>query len=343
MYSPCVYREQLNQLGKQGTPFICLLDFENTHPQVWPLDSIDSDTVMYSTPLGTNCNSCCQSHVPVTDTPRIQTLKPLPRAVYRQGFSCIQAGQMRGESFLANLTYAIPIDLQGTLAQVYHHSHAAFKLHWKDHFTVFSPEAFVELHDDTITTRPMKGTLAAIEPQADQKLMQNEKEAAEHLTVVDLLRNDLGSIAKNVRVEKYRYLERIHSEDGDIWQTSSKISAQIPTNWRDKIGDMLFSILPAGSISGAPKKRTLELITEAEPEARGYYTGVFGHFTGEKFISAVMIRFIEARAGGLPDNPLLPHLRFRTGGGITVYSREQDEYDELYAKIKIPSRKPMLS
>jgi para-aminobenzoate synthetase component 1 len=84
------------------------------------------------------------------------------------------------------------------------------------------------------------------------------------------------------------------------------------------------TLLPAGSISGAPKKRTLEIIREAEGEPRGYYTGVFGIFDGQNLDSAVMIRFIEQSEKGL---------LYRSGGGITNLSQPEAEYQEMLDKV----------
>jgi para-aminobenzoate synthetase component 1 len=89
----------------------------------------------------------------------------------------------------------------------------------------------------------------------------------------------------------------------------------------------MYSLLPAGSVTGAPKKRTVELIREIEPESRGYYTGVFGIFDGEQLDSAVMIRMIEQRPDGF---------FYRSGGGITYRSDVAQEYQEMIDKVYIP-------
>ncbi|OGU77880.1 MAG: hypothetical protein A2279_07140 [Stygiobacter sp. RIFOXYA12_FULL_38_9] len=86
-------------------------------------------------------------------------------------------------------------------------------------------------------------------------------------------------------------------------------------------------MLPAGSISGAPKKKTVEIIQNAEKLERGYYTGVFGYYDGNNLDSAVMIRFIEQTAEGLV---------YRSGGGITFMSDVNSEYQELIDKVYVP-------
>jgi len=93
------------------------------------------------------------------------------------------------------------------------------------------------------------------------------------------------------------------------------------------LGDILFSLLPAGSISGAPKAKTLEIINQAEGYNRGFYTGICGWFDGENFDSAVMIRFIEQNG---------ENLIFKSGGGITAQSELTKEYEELIQKVYVP-------
>ncbi|MBD4938229.1 aminodeoxychorismate synthase component I, partial [Xanthomonas citri pv. citri] len=78
-----------------------------------------------------------------------------------------------------------------------------------------------------------------------------------------------------------------------IYQTSSEICGELNENWQASVGSLLAKLLPAGSISGAPKEKTVEIIQQAEIEQRGYYTGIFGYFDGENLESAVAIRFIE--------------------------------------------------
>jgi len=94
------------------------------------------------------------------------------------------------------------------------------------------------------------------------------------------------------------------------------------------MGDILLSLLPAGSISGAPKIKTLEIIKEVESYRRGFFTGVFGYFDGEQLDSAVMIRFIE-------QNP--NQLIYKSGGGITIDSNVSLEYQEMLEKVYLPT------
>lgn len=84
--------------------------------------------------------------------------------------------------------------------------------------------------------------------------------------MVDLIRNDLSRVSKNVKVNKYRYYEEIVTQQGNLGQVSSEIMGELPANYDENIGDILFDLLPAGSISGAPKQKTIQIIAAAEKE-----------------------------------------------------------------------------
>jgi len=101
----------------------------------------------------------------------------------------------------------------------------------------------------------------------------------------------------------------------------------MPKGYRDRLGEIVFSLLPAGSVTGAPKGKTLAVIREAEKADRGYYTGICGSFDGNNLDSAVLIRFIENNNG---------ILHFRSGGGITFLSEAIKEYQELLDKVYVP-------
>ena len=144
-------------------------------------------------------------------------------------------------------------------------------------------------------------------------------------SIVDLIRNDISMVADKVWVERFRYISRIHTHEGDLLQVSSEICGQLPQNYTDNIGTLLHRLLPAGSICGAPKPQTLAIIKEAENYDRGYYTGVFGIFDGQNLDSSVMIRFIEKQEDG--------SLIFKSGGGITAFSDPRLEYQEMIDKV----------
>lgn len=173
----------------------------------------------------------------------------------------------------------------------------------------------------------MKGTIDASIANAASILLSDQKEMAEHVTIVDLIRNDLSIVAEDVHVTKFRYIDRIKTHNGNLLQVSSEIVGRLPVNYKEEIGTILVCLLPAGSVSGAPKKKTIDIIRDAEGEARGYYTGVIGYFDGENLDSAVMIRYIEQVSG---------KLYYRSGGGITTQSNCEKEYEEALAKVYVP-------
>jgi para-aminobenzoate synthetase component 1 len=144
---------------------------------------------------------------------------------------------------------------------------------------------------------------------------------------VDLIRNDLSQVAFPIRVEKYKYIDEVKTHEGNLWQMSSVISGALLPHLKGRYGQILQALLPAGSITGAPKPATMKIIQEAENYDRGFYTGIMGEFDGKNLDTGVMIRFIEQRN----DQKV-----FKSGGGITVYSEPRKEYEELIQKVYLP-------
>jgi para-aminobenzoate synthetase component 1 len=173
----------------------------------------------------------------------------------------------------------------------------------------------------------MKGTISATIPDAAETILADRKELYEHNTIVDLIRNDLAMVSTNVKVDRFRYVERIKSLKGDLLQVSSEISGELPDDYLCRLGTILFTLLPAGSVTGAPKESTVKIILEAESYERGFYTGIFGYFDGRSLDSAVMIRFIEFTENG----PV-----YKSGGGITALSDLKSEYEEMIQKVYVP-------
>lgn len=255
--------------------------------------------------------------------------RTVSRETYRRGFNIIRRAQERGESWLANLTYPSSLDTDLSLEQLAFCSRAPFRLYVPGQLTVFSPERFVSIYENgRISTFPMKGTIETTVSNARDVILADEKEKAEHITVVDLLRNDIGMVATEVSVPRYRFISEIRARGRHLLQVSSEISGSLGRDWRKSVGSVLTQLLPAGSVTGAPKKRTGEIIREAEGYNRGWYTGVFGVFDGRRLDSAVMIRFVEQSPEG--------RLVYKSGGGITIYSDLEAEYAELGAKIYAP-------
>ena len=183
------------------------------------------------------------------------------------------------------------------------------------------------MENGIISSYPMKGTIDATIPQAEEKLMTDQKETAEHATIVDLIRNDLSMVADHVKVDRYRYVEQIATHRGAILQTSSEISGRVQPYYQEHPGELIMKLLPAGSITGAPKPKTVAIIRAAETYNRGFYTGCMGIWKNGDIDSAVMIRFIDEEDG---------QLYYKAGGGITAMSNEESEYYEVIEKIYVP-------
>ncbi len=313
----------MNQLGINRTPFLFIIDFDMKKPIVLPISEVSPETILFS--INGVTNYAGHSIEKVTD-PDFEAY-PVSKERYRKAFNLIQNHIHYGDSFLLNLTMPSHVSTNLSLKDIFYATSAKYKLWIKDQFVVFSPEIFVQTTGSNICSFPMKGTMDASLPNAEEKLLNSKKELAEHYTIVDLIRNDLSMVAKNVRVERFRYIDRIKTHRGSLLQMSSEIVGKLPENYRDTLGDIIFKMLPAGSISGAPKKKTLEIIKDAEKYDRGYYTGIMGIFDGENIDSGVMIRFIEQTSGGLV---------YKSGGGITSQSNMNEEYQELKDKIYIP-------
>lgn len=282
------------------------------------------ESVLYK--IGTETNATSIEDAPSLNEPAL-TFKAEKAEDYHRRFQIVHDNLYLGNSFLVNLTSRIPIQTSLSLKEIFYVSEAKYKLWLKDELVCFSPETFLQIDDGVISCCPMKGTIKADSPQSLLLLMEDKKEAAEHATIVDLIRNDLSMVADHVHVERYRYADLLHTDRGDLWQTSSRITGQLPGDYHCHIGDILFSQLPAGSITGAPKPKTMDIIHQAEPFDRGFYTGVMGLYRDGRLDSAVMIRFIDKEDG---------QLFFKAGGGITARSDWNKEYEEVIEKIYVP-------
>ncbi len=312
----------INHLVKARIPFLFIVDFDHERPIILRLDEVDSREILF------DVNGRKNFEIPpvITKTLKFQSF-PVDKTRYQQAFELSIENIRYGNSFLLNLTMPSLVKTNFSLQEIFFRSNAKYKLWLKNRFVVFSPEIFIRINDRKIRSFPMKGTMDASLFDAENRLLNNEKELAEHYTIVDLIRNDLSMVAKNVKVERFRYIETIKTNHNELLQMSSEISGDLPYNYYENLGDLLFSLLPAGSISGAPKKKTIEIIKQAEQYERGFYTGVFGIFDGENVDSGVMIRFIEKTANGL---------FYKSGGGITAKSICDEEYQELTDKIYVP-------
>lgn len=311
-------QEILNYYGSLKEPFLFIISYDLSEFYVKPLKDLPED-IKYEIDEKVSSKISKKQEL---------TKYPISFEEYKKAFDSLQEHIKNGNSYILNLTFKTKIKTKYTLDEIYKKASAKYKLKFFDEFVCFSPEKFIEIKKNKISTYPMKGTIDSKIENASAKILGNIKEMAEHTMVVDLLRNDLGIIANKIEVEKFRYLDKINAGDKKLLQVSSKISGHLEKNWNEEIGDILISLLPAGSITGTPKKKTVEILKENEIYDRGYYTGVFGVFDGSSLNSAVMIRFLEKQEDG--------KLFYKSGGGITCDSNIEDEYQELIDKVYLP-------
>lgn len=315
------FKEELNSWGQQKVPFLFWIDFELEKPVAIPLGQVDSRKVLFDINGFTNAKP--RTVKPGTSLKK----KPISLSEYKNKFSKVFYHLNYGDSYLTNLTVKTEIESHRSLRDMFYLSRAKYKLTVSNQFLVFSPETFIQIRNGKIYAYPMKGTIDAGIPGAADLVLNDVKEKAEHVTIVDLIRNDLSMVAANVAVTRFRYIDEIKTDTKNLLQVSSEITGDLPQKSLANLGDILVTLLPAGSVSGAPKPKTIAIIAQAEQEKRGYYTGVVGYFDGEKMDCGVMIRFIE-KVGN--------KFFYRSGGGITTQSDADLEYQEMIDKVYVP-------
>ena len=197
-----------------------------------------------------------------------------------------------------------------------------------------SPELFFRRDGDRVTTRPMKGTIArgrwlAEDEAAAERLVSSDKDRAENAMIVDLVRNDLGRVAVpgSVRVSRMFDAERYET----VWQLTSTVEADLrPSTTLLQVFGALF---PSGSVTGAPKVRTMRIIRDLEDSPRGVYCGAIGYLapagSGEpnaNFSVAIRTVLVDSSTGTA---------EYGVGGGITFDSSAAGEYEEVLAKARV--------
>lgn len=314
--------QRINALASTHKPFVFLINYDLTECYVEEPAGILPSELLYDFNGLTNASA----------TSRYMgdfewKYQPITYKEYKRSFDVVMRNIYCGNSFLTNFTCATPVVTNLSLKEIFTHSKAKYRLWMKNRFVVFSPEIFVRIHQGCISSYPMKGTIDASLPNARLRLLNDKKESAEHATITDLIRNDLSQIASEVTVMRYRYIDELQTNKGCLLQMSTEIRGQLPKDYLSCLGSSFFKLLPAGSITGAPKCKTVSIISEAETYERGFYTGVMGYFDGKNLDSAVMIRFIEQTDEGL---------LFKSGGGVTFQSDCETEYKEMKQKIYVP-------
>ena len=261
-------------------------------------------------------------------------------ADHRRAVDRIRAHIAAGDTYQVNLTDRLrasvpgdPVDLYARLATAQAGAHNAY-LHLGDHTVVSaSPELFFDWDGDLLRTRPMKGTAARGDTPADdarraRELQVSPKERAENLMIVDLLRNDLSRVARvgSVDVPRLFDLERYPT----VWQLTSEITARTADGVA--VVDVFRALFPCGSVTGAPKRASMQVIRDLEPGPRGVYCGAIGLLGPPgapfraRFSVAIRTVVVDRSTGAAV---------YGAGGAITWGSDAAAERAELRAKAEI--------
>ena len=196
-----------------------------------------------------------------------------------------------------------------------------------------SPELFIQKQGSTLKAMPMKGTASALSDSAEN-LSGDAKNQAENVMIVDLLRNDLGRLALSGTVIVPQLFEV--ARYGDVLQMTSTVEAEMRPGI--ELHDVLTAVFPCGSVTGAPKKRSMEIIQELEPQDRGYYCGALGWIDpcGD-FAFSVPIRTLEISQDSKTQ---ASSFTLGIGAGITIDSQANQEWDECQIKAAFLSKLP---
>ncbi len=243
-----------------------------------------------------------------------------------------------GDTYQVNYTFPMRAEFKGDtlswfrqLRNAQQADYCAFIRAGRFHILSASPELFFRLKENTIESRPMKGTRPRGRwPEEDRNaaasLAASEKDRAENVMIVDLLRNDMGRISEfgSVRVRSLFDIEPYPT----VWQMTSTIISRTQAT----VPEIMSALFPCGSVTGAPKIRTMEIIRELEPFPRGVYCGTIGWWAPDgqaEFNVAIRTVTVDIESG---------QALYHVGGGITYGSSAEDEYDECQTKAALLNR-----
>jgi para-aminobenzoate synthetase/4-amino-4-deoxychorismate lyase len=281
------------------------------------------------------------------EDPRIEAEFELDQKQYAERIEAVQEWIRAGDVYQLNFTAPYRVRVRGSIAALYAMlgarqpvEYGAF-IHAQpgERILSFSPELFFRIDNENgdcrITTRPMKGTAArgrttAEDQQRAEWLRNDPKNRAENLMIVDLLRNDLGRLAKfgTVRTENMFALERLPT----LWQMTSTVTGELRPDVG--YGDIFRALFPCGSITGAPKVRAMQLLTGLEEQPRGVYTGAIGFFAPQRTVFSVGIRTLALKG----DEGIMG-----VGSGIVIDSVAAEEYGECKLKAEFLLRREEIS
>jgi para-aminobenzoate synthetase / 4-amino-4-deoxychorismate lyase len=260
---------------------------------------------------------------------------------YQQAIQAIHHAIARGDTYQVNHTIRMQADFYGDAWGYYQHlaglqsGYNAYIDTGDYQILSMSPELFFRWEQDQLITKPMKGTAKRGRYQQEDilrsaQLLDSTKDRAENLMIVDLLRNDLGKIAVpgTVQVPALFEIERYST----VWQMTSTVEAKTAPS--TTLTDIFSALFPCGSITGAPKRKTMELITSLEQSPREVYCGAIGYLKPDgEAVFNVGIRTIIIEQ---PSNKAT----YGVGGGITWDSTSGGEYEEVITKAKILEANP---
>lgn len=322
----------MDELTALKTPYLFIIDFEKSNPLIIKLSDLDdpSPLVRYRFPKISNVHDLDQpSNTGDQQSQRFFESSPISFDAYSQKLDQAQSLMRQLKVDVINLTIPTPIELTNPdLNVIFNAAQAKYKVLLKDKFVCCSPEIFVRITaDGLISTYPMKGTIDANIPNAEEQILQSGKEQREHQTTVNLVMEELSEVADQVETLRFRYLDRLTTSNKDLFQVSSEVVGRLKPQYRSSFGELFDKLLPAGSILGSPRNKALEVIQSSEGYSRGYYTGICGVFDGQSLDSCVLIRIIEKEG---------EQYFYKSGGGITLDSTAKSEYEEIKNKIYVP-------
>ncbi|MGN6617903.1 MAG: aminodeoxychorismate synthase component I [Ilyomonas sp.] len=257
-------------------------------------------------------------------------------AEYREAIQSIKKVIQRGDTYQVNYTIRLNSYFKGDafaffnkLKKAQASNYCAYINTGEHSILSASPELFFHVKEEEIITRPMKGTIKRgytfLEDEENAKwLYHSEKNRAENVMIVDMLRNDLSVIAQNGTVEAIKLFEV--EKYPTVYQMTSTVKAKLCKGV--KLMDIFNALFPAASVTGAPKASTMKVISEVETQPRGVYCGAIGYITPLKeavFNVPIRTVVIEQRTG---------KAIYGVGGGVTSNSTAEDEYNEISTKAR---------
>lgn len=314
--------------------FSILLDFNNDESTLFYRSGVNTAEVIAT--LEAVVSAATESAQPTHASSAALNAEPWQAAwsyaQYQQAFQQVQAYLKAGDCYQVNL--AMPFFNQTDRRNhnplpLLRSFNPAFGGYLKtEHLSLYSvsPERFICIEGERLETRPIKGTVARGATHAEDEankawLAASEKNQAENLMIVDLLRNDLSRYALpfSVKVDKLFAIES-HANVHHMVSTISAVKRPEVSN-----AQIILDALPGGSITGAPKKRAMEVINELEAGVRGPYCGVMGFFDDSGFTDFnILIRTVVAKENGT---------ECWAGGGVVLDSTCEEEWDELHVKV----------